>query len=164
MDVALRLLRPDDDAGAVGQLVLDSYRALPGYPPEDDYEAELLDVARRAQEAEVVVAELDGLIVGCLTYVPDHTNPHYEFEDPTGASFRMLAVAQAAQGRGIGEALVRWCIDRARADGKACIVIHSGAWMVAAHRLYGRLGFVRRPELDWIPVPEIPLYAFRLDL
>ena len=36
--------------------------------------------------------------------------------------------------------------------------------MSAAHRLYGRLGFRRAPELDWYPVPGVLLIAFRLDL
>ena len=34
----------------------------------------------------------------------------------------------------------------------------------AAHRIYERLGFERRPELDWTPVPGVDLrgYALRL--
>jgi hypothetical protein len=36
--------------------------------------------------------------------------------------------------------------------------------MLAAHRLYDRLGFVRRPDLDWTPVPDIPLMGFTLTL
>jgi ribosomal protein S18 acetylase RimI-like enzyme len=76
----------------------------------------------------------------------------------------MLAVAGRAQGRGVGEALVRACIDRAREVGSHRVVLHSTPWMQAAHRLYGRLGFVRRPDLDWTPVPDIPLLGFSLDL
>jgi ribosomal protein S18 acetylase RimI-like enzyme len=64
------------------------------------------------------------------------------------ASFRMLAVDVTAQGQGVGEALVTACIDRASAGGRA-LFIHSGTWMTAAHRLYGRLGFARVPERDW---------------
>ena len=33
-----------------------------------------------------------------------------------------------------------------------------------AHRLYERLGFVRRPELDWRATPHITLLGFSLDL
>ena len=58
--------------------------------------------------------------------------------------FRMLAVAPAARGRGVGEALVRLCLDRFRADGcRARSCISTLAEMTAAHRLYERLGFVR---------------------
>jgi hypothetical protein len=36
--------------------------------------------------------------------------------------------------------------------------------MEAAHHLYGSAGFVRLPERDWFPVPEVPLMAFCLAL
>ena len=36
--------------------------------------------------------------------------------------------------------------------------------MAAAHRLYARLGFRRDPDLDWHPLPDVLLVAFRLDL
>jgi hypothetical protein len=36
--------------------------------------------------------------------------------------------------------------------------------MEAAHHLYESAGFVRLPERDWLPVPEVPLMAFRLAL
>jgi hypothetical protein len=36
--------------------------------------------------------------------------------------------------------------------------------MNAAHRLYQRNHFVRVPERDWLPDPDVPLIAFRLDL
>jgi ribosomal protein S18 acetylase RimI-like enzyme len=62
----------------------------------------------------------------------------------------MLAVGAAAQGRGVGEALVTACLDTARDAGSTATFIHSGSWMAAAHRLYGRLGFERVPERDWL--------------
>jgi hypothetical protein len=36
--------------------------------------------------------------------------------------------------------------------------------MREAHRLYRRLGFVRAPEHDWFPAPEIRLLSFVLEL
>ena len=63
----------------------------------------------------------------------------------------MLAVAPAARGRGVGEALATWCVDRARADGCHAVVLSTLPVMHAAHRLYQRLGFVRTPERDWYP-------------
>jgi hypothetical protein len=36
--------------------------------------------------------------------------------------------------------------------------------MRAAHRVYGRLGFVRVPDRDWQPMPGIDLLVYRLDL
>jgi hypothetical protein len=36
--------------------------------------------------------------------------------------------------------------------------------MTAAHRLYAALGFVRAPELDWRPIPQVELLGFRFPL
>jgi ribosomal protein S18 acetylase RimI-like enzyme len=77
----------------------------------------------------------------------------------------MLAVAPAAQRRGVGESLVRACIERARATGRRRIVLHTGDWMTTAHRLYERLGFERDPSLDVDVEDEgFWLRCFRLEL
>ena len=76
----------------------------------------------------------------------------------------MLGVDPVRQGGGAGRALVQWCIDRAVADGKDRVLIHSTPWMVRAHGLYERLGFERRPDLDWLPLPNIGLIGFALEL
>jgi ribosomal protein S18 acetylase RimI-like enzyme len=60
---------------------------------------------------------------------------------------RLLAVDPALQGRGIGEALVNACIERARQQGLT-MVLHTTQHLAAAQRLYTRMGFVRRPERD----------------
>ena len=57
-------------------------------------------------------------VLGGVTYVPGPGSPFAEFTDPDAAGIRMLAVADDAQGRGVGEALGRACIDRARAAGR----------------------------------------------
>ena len=96
--------------------------------------------------------------------VSDQTNAFAEFDDREACGFRMLAVDPLCQGGGAGGALVRWCIERARGEGRARVTIHSTPWMTRAHELYGRLGFVRRPDLDWQPVPNIRLLGFVLEL
>lgn len=80
--------------------------------------------------------------------------------------FRMLATAVPARGRGVGEALVRACIERAKKSGAPRLVLSTGPEMVAAHRLYARLGFVRVPEQDWKPreTMEYLLHAYSLPL
>ncbi len=129
-------------------MVRQSYFALPDYPHDDEYDELLGRVAGRVDDSEVMVAVLDGVIVGCLTFVADHTGAHAEHGDPGAATFRYFAVDTQVQGRGVGEALVQWCIDEARRRGKQRMLIHTLAIMTAAHRLYERLGFVRRPDLD----------------
>jgi ribosomal protein S18 acetylase RimI-like enzyme len=76
----------------------------------------------------------------------------------------MLAVLPDYEGRGIGEALVRACIDRARADGRSRVYLDTTQWMERAQRLYERIGFVRAPELDWEPATGVKLFAYVYDL
>jgi hypothetical protein len=44
------------------------------------------------------------------------------------------------------------------------MVLHAGAWMPDAIRLYERMGFSRLPELDFAPVPGVDLIAYGFDL
>jgi hypothetical protein len=43
-------------------------------------------------------------------------------------------------------------------------VLCSMTTMTPAHRVYEGLGFARAPDLDWSPVPDVDLLAYRLDL
>lgn len=162
--VVVREVRQDEVA-ALGRVTREAYVAL-GHPLPESYLAELEDVGARAAAAVVLVAvDVDGgAVLGGLTYLEESANPFAEWDDPDWAGFRMLGVAPSAQGRGVGEALVRACVDRARAAGKTRLVLHSATWMVGAHRLYRRLGFRRADELDWSPAPDVGLWGFALDL
>jgi GNAT superfamily N-acetyltransferase len=164
--VQIRPVAPDEYA-RLGALTLDAYTRLPGHPHEPGYEEELADVRGRAELAGVVVlvaVEDDGTVLGGLTYTSDHTSEIAEHSVGGAGTVRMLAVDAARQGRGIGEALMLAAIDLARADGCREMVLHSGAWMTGAHRLYARMGFRRDPHLDWVPVPDVELWCFRLDV
>ncbi|MGH9299195.1 MAG: GNAT family N-acetyltransferase, partial [Acidimicrobiales bacterium] len=160
--VQIRPVRPSEYE-VVGRLVVAAYAALAGTPLSDEYAAELADVAHRAVEAEVFVAE-DSVLLGCATLVPDASSPWAELLKDGEAGLRMLAVDPAAQGRGVGRALLQACIERARELGRSALFLHSTPWMPAAHRLYERAGFLREQGRDWTPVPEVPLLAYRLDL
>jgi len=148
MNLEIRLLAHDDDHTAAGALVQQAYFALPGYPRDDEYDVLLGDVGGRFNEAPVLVAIADGKLVGCLTYVPDQHSAHAEFDDGAAASFRYFAIAPSMQGKGIGEAMVQWCIDEATRAGRQRLRIHTLETMPAAQRLYLRLGFIRDPDGD----------------
>ena len=128
-----------------------------------DYEPSLRDVASRASDATVLVAELDGRLVGAVT-VATRLGPWAEQAVPGEAVIRMLVVGPDARGAGTGEALVRACLDTARADGCTLVRLSSQEDMTAAHRLYERLGFVRTPSFDWSPVPGLHLRTYALPL
>jgi predicted N-acetyltransferase YhbS len=160
--VRVRSVRPGEYAVSAN-LIVSAYAALPGGHLSDDYAQLLSDVSRRAMEAEVLVA-LDPNVIGCVTFVPDATSPWAEGLRPGESGIRMLAVDPHAQGRGAGRALVGACVERARRLGHTGIFLSSAPWMRTAHHLYEKSGFVRVPERDWVPVPEVRLLAFRLDL
>jgi predicted N-acetyltransferase YhbS len=166
--MVIRPIRPDEYT-ILGDITVRAYASLADFTPEPDYEAELRDVRGRAEApatAVLVAADPDdvGRVVGGVTYVEDPSSPMAEHDEPNAAGIRMLAVDVEAQGRGVGEALMRACIERARESGRSGVVLHSTPWMRTAHRLYGRLGFERDPSLDWKPLPHVPLLGFRLRL
>ena len=160
--VQVRPVEPDEYELA-GRIVLSAYESVPGNHMTGGYAEVLADVGRRAGEAEVLVA-VGPELLGCVTFVPNGSSPWAELLGPGEAGVRMLAVDPSAQGRGVGRALLNACIERACQLGRAGLLLHSTPWMEAAHHLYESAGFVRLPERDWLPVPEVPLMAFRLVL
>ena len=153
--------RPDDYT-RIAQLTVDVYvgggLATPAYAPE------LADVAGRAARSELlVVRDPAGQVVGSVALVltGDFGNVITSDEE---AAFRMLVVDPALQGGGIGDLLVRTCLERARSAGKRRMVISTDPLMTTAHRLYERLGFTRLPERDWCPQPGVDLLVYSLEL
>jgi len=150
------------DYERVGELTVAAY-APHTAGPTDFYIERLRDVATRASEAEVWVAEIDGQVVGGVTRTP-LGSPWREIAAHDEAEFRMLATDPAFQGRGIGRALVAHLVEMARANGDRAIVMSSEAGMATAHGLYESMGFRRTPERDWHPLPHIDLITYELEL
>ena len=108
-----------DEVERLSRLTVDAFVGLPDAVYEEGYLDELADVARRAEEAVVLVAVDDenGDLLGGITYVD--TPGRWSSGDLDGeAELRMLAVAATAQGKGVAGRLVDACIARARAAGK----------------------------------------------
>jgi ribosomal protein S18 acetylase RimI-like enzyme len=99
-----------------------------------------------------------------VTYVRGPDDPYSEELAEGEAGVRMLAVDPSRQGQGIGRALTQACLERARAAGRTRLVLHTGAWMPGAIRLYEKMGFVRKPQIDFAPAPGIDLIAYSFDL
>jgi GNAT superfamily N-acetyltransferase len=148
MSLVVRQATAADDLAAAGEIVRQAYLALDGYPHDEEYEALLADVGGRVDDTTVVIALDDGRVVGCLTLLLDPASPHAEHGDAAAASFRYFGVDPSVQGRGVGEAMVQWCLDAARSAGLERIRIHSLDMMHGAQRLYLRMGFEREPEHD----------------
>jgi GNAT superfamily N-acetyltransferase len=128
------------------------------------YPALLRDVASRAAASTVVVAVEGDQILGTVTYAGPGSSYAETAKGADEAGFRMLVVDPAARGRGVGQALVDWCAAHARSQGVRVLRLSTQREMTAAGRLYQRLGFVRTPDLDWVPEPGIALITYELVL
>lgn len=159
----IRLAHPEEYA-AVGDLTVEAY-TVDGFLDEgEDYTNHLRDAADRAADAELWVAANGSRFLGSVTYCPPGSRHCEVATGPDQGEFRMLAVAPRSRRGGVGRALVEQCIARSRTLGHRELVLSSLASMTAAHGLYAALGFVRAPELDWRPIPQIELLGFRLTL
>ena len=85
----------------------------------------------------VIVAEIDGQVAGWASLSVYHARSAYRFtvEDS-------VYVADALRGRGIGSALLRDLIVRARALGHRAIIAGIDATQAASIALHARCGFV----------------------
>ena len=85
------------------------------------------------------IAELDGAAAGSVMCVRDGSSP-------STARLRLLLVEPAARGHGIGDRLVRQCVDFARETGHDRLVLWTNDVLGAARRLYQQAGFVLDEE------------------
>jgi ribosomal protein S18 acetylase RimI-like enzyme len=164
MVLVIRPVRPAEHA-RVGDLTVAAYQELPVDHLWDGYDDEIRAVSERIETTEVLVAVLDGAVVGAVTYVSDPSSPWIEWNELGEAQIRLLGVDPSAQGHGVGAALVNACIERARAQGRT-ILLHTTNHMPAAQRLYARLGFTRRPDRDvheYEAAHDMTFMAYTLD-
>ncbi|PLT35168.1 GNAT family N-acetyltransferase [Bacillus sp. V5-8f] len=114
---------------------------------------------------ELLVAEVDGKIVGSVALFPAKSDAYEGYVDALDyPEIRMLAVAPEARGKGVAKALVTECIKRADGRGFTSVGLHTGQFMKAAMRLYEALGFERVPQYDFEPANDgIIVKAYRLN-
>lgn len=152
-----------EEYGRIGELTAAVYVADGFLTSDSDYVGELRDAEARAKDADLIVAvDGSGTVLGAVTFCLAGTT-FAEIARDGEAEFRMLVVDHAARGRGVGEALVRECLSRARAAGCHSLVLLTTPRMQTAHRLYARLGFRRAAERDWWPRPNFQLMAYETD-
>ncbi len=131
MDEVIRPARPQESE-AVARLVDDAYGHYvqrigkkPG-PMLDDYAAQV------AAGRVWVLPEPDGRLSGILVLQPVEG----------GLLLDNVAVAPAAQGRGIGRRLIDFAAAEARRRGHGALDLYTHALMTENIALYARLGFV----------------------
>jgi predicted N-acetyltransferase YhbS len=115
LNLSVRDAQPSDHP-AIHDVLLAAYREYAAaLPPAvfDGYLADILDLDGRARDGRLVVAEHAGRVVGTVTWYDDAGAEGIGW--PTGwAGVRALGVDPAVRGRGVGRALMRACLERAR--------------------------------------------------
>jgi len=167
MKLKIRDVRKEDRDGArkVTLAAFRQYAAVMPPPRWEGYRENIIETLTGVEPAQQLVAEREGALVGSVLLYP----PETAFSTPEEGSLtcpevRLLAVAPGARGLGIGTALMQECIRRARLLGATCLNLHTTDMMQVAKGMYERMGFVRVPELDFHPDPNIVVKAYRLDL
>ena len=136
----IREAAPGDLPGIVALLADDEFggaRERPALPLDPAYGAAF--AAMRAQAGNLqFVGEVDGELAACaqLTMVPGLSRLGV-----TRATIEGVRVARARRGQGLGEVLIRHCIEVSRAHGAGLVQLTSGTARLRAHRFYERLGF-----------------------
>nr|WP_199044906.1 GNAT family N-acetyltransferase [Dyella sp. ASV24] len=170
LSVAIRDLHPDEFR-ALGQLMVDVYRSLPGFPPPNEqpryYEmlANIGDFTQKPLARVLVAVDGEGKVLGGVVYFGDiaQYGAALPLAMADASGIRLLAVHPSARGQGIGRQLMDACIQLARASGHRRVVLHTTEAMRVAWDMYERMGFQRVHELDFAQA-MLPVFGFQLDL
>jgi GNAT superfamily N-acetyltransferase len=157
-EIQIRNFHPNERE-AVDAVVRGAWAELIDLMPQGvQLAARLGSLTEHAGQSEVIVAELDGQIVGAVGYVGAH-QPKPGFFQPDWPMVRMLSVAPGHRGLGLGKQLLEECIARARRDDAPVIALHTTAVMKAAQRLYFESGFQQIKELPLLFGVPCALYT-----
>ena len=155
MSQTVRIVEPTETGRLqeIGELTALAYLADGLIDNAHPYIPQLRDASARAEHA-VLLAMLDGElgegnVIGTMTLVPPGSR-FAELAKDDEFELRMLAVSPLERGRGIGRQLTQAAMEMAVERGATRVVLSTMETMRVAHGLYERMGFQRRPDLDWI--------------
>ena len=156
----------------IGQLMVEVYSGLNGFPKQEEQPAYYhtlanIGVFTKKPNTELLVAvSSSNKILGGVLYFRDMQHYGSGGKAPqmkNASGFRLLAVSPSARGLGVGKALSKACIAKAKEHGNKQVLIHSTAYMKPARKMYRKLGFVRYPKLDF-EQKGLQVHGFRLNL
>lgn len=160
-ELAIREAEPAE-LDIVASLCVDAYSEFAARMAPDAWSSFAQDIANvrgRTIDAQVLVAERGGRIVGTVTLYPNWRGAQRD-----ASAVRLLAVPPAERGTGVGRALMEQCIELTRKEGKRRLVVTVAPEMENARDLYDKLGFERAPDLDHEPAPGVRSTGFALVL
>jgi GNAT superfamily N-acetyltransferase len=160
-DVTIRLAT-DEELDTVASLIVDAFAEHAAHMSPDawsTYANEIANVWGRRQDAELLVADAAGVIVGSVTMYMG-----WRGAQEGTARVSLLAVLPDQRGAGVGRKLMESCVERARDAGKHRLVMTTTQEMVVARELTERMGFVREPGLDTEPAPGVRYQGYALTI
>jgi GNAT superfamily N-acetyltransferase len=139
-EVTFREATADDLAEIVRLLADDPLGATRETPGEEIPEAYFTAFAAIEKDPNnaVIVAELGGRIAGTLqlTFIPGLT-----YTGGERAQIEGVRVAAEARGHGVGQAIIGWAIEQARARGCRVVQLTTDRQRPDAIRFYQKMGF-----------------------
>jgi ribosomal protein S18 acetylase RimI-like enzyme len=87
---------------------------------------------------ELIVAQRNGEVIGTLHLI---FLPSISFQGGLRAQVESVRVDKRFQSQGIGSAMMKWALERARQRGAHVVQLTTHKTRLAAHRFYERLGF-----------------------
>jgi ribosomal protein S18 acetylase RimI-like enzyme len=169
--LTIRDLRPEE-CDALGQLLVDAYSGLDGFPTPGQqpayYEmlANIGSFATRPATRVLVALTPAGALAGGGVYVADRAQDGSGGTAsmvPNASGIRLLGVDPKFRRSGAGRALTQACIQLAREAGHDQVILHTTQAMQIAWGLYESLGFARSGDLDFSQ-QGLPVFGFRLKL
>lgn len=156
----------------IGQLMIDVYSRLEGFPKQTDQPDYYLMLANVGSltlkpHTELLVAVTpENKLAGAVVYFGDmkqYGSGGTATQEPQAAGFRLLAVNPLYRGHGIGKLLTYECIRKAMAQKRVRMIIHTTMAMQTAWKMYEKIGFKRSEDLDFMQ-GELAVFGFRLSL
>src|SRR5215469_6182353 len=144
----------------VGELRLAAYQADGFLAPDSSYAPRLRELGADGLGVVLVAVDTDGEPPFGTVMLQSWPDAGHVVQRPGEGEIRALAVRPAAQGAGVGRALLVAVIDRAVREGIRHLLLFTQPDMKAAQHLYEEAGFIRLPERDWCPEPGEQLLAY----
>ena len=99
---------------------------------------EAFDAIERDPNNRLIVADLDGRVVGCMQLT---TIPHLTFQGGTRLQIEGVRVDPACRSQAIGSAMFRWAIELGRERGCHVVQLTTNKSRDQAQNFYQNLGF-----------------------
>ncbi|PCI24321.1 MAG: GNAT family N-acetyltransferase [SAR324 cluster bacterium] len=158
------IIRPykNTDKSQLNALALEAFSQYRNrYNDWGSIQAVVGNMSSLANSSEIIVAEVSGIVVGGVAFVPPGGDAKGHF-DISWASIRMLVVSPNQRGKGIGKQLTLECIKRARDKNVKFIGLHTSPMMEVALSMYSRMGFTKIKDLEPIFGVEYSTYKLQV--